>query len=61
MLPSISLPWRYEDENAELLLKGGIDSVIAVTDLWRTNLLKSEGIIAFDCIQKDETANKGGC
>lgn len=49
------------DENAEPLLKGGIDSVIGVTDLQVTNLLKSGWIAAFDCIQKDETANKGGC
>ena len=48
-------------ENAEALLKGGIDSVIGVTDLWCKNLLKSGWIAAFDCIQKDEKANKGGC
>jgi|GEM_PF-6246297 len=50
-----------KDENAEPLLKGGIDSVIGVTDLRHRNLLKSGWITAFDCIQKDETANKGGC
>jgi len=52
---------RYE--NAEPLLKGGIDSVIGVTDLGSGNLLKSKSgwIAAFDCIQKDEKANKGGC
>jgi hypothetical protein len=49
------------DGNAEPLLKGGIDSVIGVTDLQGTNLLKSGWIAAFDCKQKDETANKGGC
>jgi len=37
-------------ENAELLLKGGIDSVIGVTDLQYRNLLKSGWITAFDCI-----------
>jgi len=48
-------------ENAQRLLKGGIDSVIGVTDLQRRNLLKSVWIAAFDCIQEDEKANKGGC
>ena len=48
-------------ENVQPLLKGGIDSVISVTDLQRRNLLKSGWIAAFDCIQEDEKANKGGC
>jgi hypothetical protein len=39
-------------ESAEPLLKGGIDSVIGVTDLEYTNLLKSGWIAAFDRIQQ---------